>query len=113
MASLAVLTWGCTNEPEQVVDQEPSAVEVVEEPTVTLEFTAGFEGTKTALDDTHVLWEAGDQIVLIPMKYTNSSFADDDTWTSWYNDTGKTTLSERNDYFRIRDFVRRPDCWRV
>jgi len=91
LASLAVLTWGCTNEPEQVVEQESSAVEVVEEPTVTLEFTAGFEGTKTALDDTHVLWEAGDQIVLFPMKYTDPSFEDDDTWTAWYNDTGKTT----------------------
>ncbi len=91
MVSLVVLTWGCTNEPEQVVEQEPSAVEVVEEPTVTLEFTAGFEGTKTALDDTHVLWEAGDQIVLFPMKYTDSSFANDETWTAWYNDTGKTT----------------------
>lgn len=91
MASLAVLTCGCTNEPEQVVEQESSAVEVVEEPTVTLEFTAGFEGTKTALDDTHVLWEAGDQIVLFPMKYTDPSFEDDDTWTAWYNDTGKTT----------------------
>ena len=89
LASLVVLTWGCTNELEQVVEQEPSAVEVVEEPTVTLEFTAGFEGTKTALDDTHVLWEAGDQIVLFPMKYTDSSFADDDTWLGWTNDTGK------------------------
>lgn len=88
-ATLAALTWGCTNEAAQIAEPEDEIAQEVEEQMVKLEFKAGFEATKTALDENHVIWEAGDQIVLFPMKYTDPDFADDKTWLGWTNNTGK------------------------
>ena len=94
LAALAVLAWGCTKEVEKAVEEEPADVPETpeipdaDEPMVTVEFNADFDKTKTTLDDNSVVWEAGDKIVLFPMKYTDLSYADDETWTALKNETG-------------------------
>ena len=84
LAALAVLAWGCTKEVEKAVEEEPADVPETpeipdaDEPMVTVEFNADFDKTKTTLDDNSVVWEAGDKIVLFPMKYHEEK--EDTTW---------------------------------